>query len=55
MLSRRAWKSVVFDVEVSSRKRCCPGSHASQSYFFAAEEPSSPTAMLTTRYGIRAR
>ena len=41
MLSRRAWKSVVFDVEVSSRKRCCPGSHASQSYFLAAEEPSS--------------
>ena len=24
MSSRRAWKSVVFEVEVSSRKRCCP-------------------------------
>ena len=26
-----------------------PGSHASQSYFLAAEAPRSPTAMFTTR------
>ena len=47
--SRRAWKSVVFEHEVSSRKRPWPGSQASQSYFFAAEAPRSETAMLTTR------
>ena len=36
MSSRRDWKSVVFEVEVSSRYRCCDGSQASRSYFLAA-------------------
>ena len=52
MSSRRDWKSVVFDVDVSSRYRCCDGSHASRSYFFVADDPSSATPMFTTRYGI---
>ena len=52
MSSRLAWKSVVFEHEVSSRKRPCPGSQASRSYFLAAEAPRSFTAMFTTRYGI---
>ena len=50
--SRRAWKSVVLEVDVTSRYLPWPGIHASQSYFLAAEAPSSPTPMFTTRYGI---
>src|SRR5689334_8143333 len=49
MSSRRAWKSVVLEVEVTSRWRPWPGIQASQSYFLVAAAPRSSTAMLTTR------
>ena len=49
MPSRRAWRSVVFDIEMISRKCCCPGNRLSLSSFFAAHSPSSPAATLTTR------
>jgi hypothetical protein len=44
MPSRRAWKSVQLEVEVSSSQRSCEGSQASQSYLRAALEPRSPAA-----------
>ena len=49
MFSRRAWKSVQFDVEVSSRYRPCVGTQASQSNFRYAEMPRSPVAVSITR------
>ena len=50
MLSRRAWNSVQFDVDVSSRYLPCVGIHASQSNFRCAESPRSPAAVSMTRY-----
>src|SRR3989344_1989878 len=56
VLRRRAWKSVVFEVEVTSRYSHClpfsPGSHASISNFAAAGSPRSPAHILSTRYGM---
>ena len=51
MRRRRAWKSVVLEHEVISRKAPWPGIQASMSYFLAAESPRSPVQTLTTRYG----
>ena len=49
MSSRRAWKSVQFDVEVSSRYLPWVGIHASQSNFRCADSPRSPAATSMTR------
>ncbi len=46
---RRAWKSVQFEVEVSSRNRSCEAIHASQSNLRWAEVPRSPAATSITR------
>src|SRR3990172_3629536 len=56
MLSRRAWYSVQFEHEITSRYAPWRGDHASLSYFFAATVPMSPVHTFTTRYGTsRAR
>ncbi len=47
--SRRAWKVVQFDVEVSSRYVAWVGTQASQSNLRAADEPRSPAATSITR------
>src|SRR5690606_17859783 len=47
--SRRAWKVVQFEVEVSSSHRSWLGSHASQSNLRAALVPRSPAAVSITR------
>jgi hypothetical protein len=50
MSRRRAWKSVQFEVEVSSRYLPCVGIHASQSNLRCADRPRSPAATSMTRY-----
>ena len=49
MSSRRAWKSVQFEVEVSSRYLPWVGIHASQSNLRCADSPRSPAAVSMTR------
>ena len=49
MSRRRAWKSVQFEVEVSSRYLPCVGIHASQSNLRCADRPRSPAAVSMTR------
>ena len=49
MSSRRAWKSVQLEVEVSSRYRPWVGIHASQSNLRWADSPRSPAATSMTR------
>src|ERR687892_8767 len=51
MPSRRDWKVVQFDVDVTSIQRCWEGSQASQSNLRAALAPRSPAATSITRYG----
>ena len=46
--ARRAWKSVQFEQEVSSRNFSWVGIQTSMSYFLAAGAPRSPAAMFNT-------